>query len=64
MYFPSNTCINNKIHYFYSDNKTYFMFLKSLYSFKKKTNMVLRPGDGGRLPIWAAKGLEYIFKPV
>ena len=36
MYFPSNTCINNKIHYFYSDNKTYFMFLKSLYLFKKK----------------------------
>ena len=24
------------MHYFYSDNKTYFMFLKSLYLFKKK----------------------------
>lgn len=47
MYFPSNTCINNKIHYFYSDNKTYFMFLKSLYLFtKKKKAWSFDPGMG------------------
>lgn len=35
MYVPSNTCVNNKMHYFHSDNKTFYFLKSLLVCFKK-----------------------------